>query len=402
MRSSYASSGDGISNPMVFGGLSKDRLGPVLVGTRALKESDDVLVNDKPWASGVQEALTGSHVFVCAHGSRDNRCGVCGPVLIDKFKEEAELRGLTNQVFVTACSHIGGHKYAGNLIIYSLGSDRSISGHWGQIGASCDEAEKINDPKLPNGGESKKIEEKPQENGNRIENNENFSGRCQGANSNGFTCCKEASLEQNSGSEEKKLKETRESCARKDALGKLSSLIGNWEQSDVLAAAAVVGAVATVAVAYSFYRSPGIAPSLSISPLYLSLHLWHISRSILAACSLCFINPSSIVSTSAQIVPHRTAAIEGLFLYMPKDSDEHSFNTEAFKKMRHLKFLVLNYVKLTGSYKHFSMELRLLSWFGFPLEAIPAAFDLQNLVYMDLRYSKLVRVWEDSNLVRYI
>ncbi|XP_048433798.1 altered inheritance of mitochondria protein 32-like [Pyrus x bretschneideri] len=69
-------------------------------------------------------------VFACAHGSRDNRCGVCGPVLIDKFKEEAELRGLTNQVFVTACSHIGGHKYAGNLIIYSPGSDGSITGHW--------------------------------------------------------------------------------------------------------------------------------------------------------------------------------------------------------------------------------------------------------------------------------
>ncbi|KAM1015270.1 hypothetical protein ACFX13_045844 [Malus domestica] len=34
------------------------------------------------------------------------------------------------KVFVTACSHIGGHKYAGNLIIYSPGSDGSITGHW--------------------------------------------------------------------------------------------------------------------------------------------------------------------------------------------------------------------------------------------------------------------------------
>ncbi|XP_048433584.1 uncharacterized protein LOC125474192 [Pyrus x bretschneideri] len=169
-----------------------------------LKESDvdsfvdDVLVNDKPWASVVQEALTGSHVFVCAHGSRDNRCGVCGPVRIDKFKEEAELRGLTNQVFVTACSHIGGHKYAGNLIIYSPGSDGSITlQRWrkrsrsselditalpcmGQMGVSSDEAEKINDLKLPNGGESKKIKEKPQENSNQIQKNENFSGCCKG------------------------------------------------------------------------------------------------------------------------------------------------------------------------------------------------------------------------------
>ncbi|RXH89384.1 hypothetical protein DVH24_031741 [Malus domestica] len=108
---------------------------PQMIKYRGLKKSDvdsfvdDVLVNDKPWASGVQETLTGSHVFVCAHGSRDKRCGFCGPVLIDKFKEEAELRGLTNKVFVIACFHVGGHKYTGNLIVYSPGSDGSITGH---------------------------------------------------------------------------------------------------------------------------------------------------------------------------------------------------------------------------------------------------------------------------------
>ncbi|CAN6574939.1 unnamed protein product [Malus baccata var. baccata] len=259
---------------------------PQMIKYRGLKESDvdsfvdDVLVNDKPWASGVQEPLTGPHVFICTHMSRNEMNRYFARVLIDKFKEEVELRGLTNQVFVAACFHTGGHN--GNLIIYSPGLDGSITGHWygyvfphvvpelldqhigkgeiierlwrGQMGASLDEAEKINDQKLPNGGESKKIKEKPQENGNQIQNNENFLGCCQDANSNGFTCCKEVSLEQNDGSEEKKVKETRESCAKKDALGKLSSLIGNWEQSDVLAAAAVVGAVATVAVAYSFYR----------------------------------------------------------------------------------------------------------------------------------------------------
>lgn len=125
----------------------------------------------------------------------------------------------------------------------------------GQMGVSSEEGEKINNQKLRNGEDNKKSEEKPQENGNQIQNNENFSGCCQGAN--GFTCCKDVSLEQNSGSEEKKLKETTEACGKKDALGRLSSLIGKWEQSDVLAAAAVVGAVATVAVAYSLYRRSG-------------------------------------------------------------------------------------------------------------------------------------------------
>ncbi|XP_048433783.1 uncharacterized protein LOC103956653 isoform X2 [Pyrus x bretschneideri] len=107
---------------------------PQMIKYRGLKESDvdsfvdDVLVNHKSWASGVQEPLTGSHVFVCTHCSREewNRDGA--RVLIDKFEEEAELRGLTNQLFVTACYHTGGHN--GNLIIYSPGSDGSITGHW--------------------------------------------------------------------------------------------------------------------------------------------------------------------------------------------------------------------------------------------------------------------------------
>ena len=105
-----------------------------MLNQRGLKESDvdsfvdDVLVNHKPWASRVSELLTGSHVFVCAHCNRDERNRDSARVLIDKFKEEAELRGLTNQVFVTACYYTGGHN--GNLIIYCPGLDGSITGHW--------------------------------------------------------------------------------------------------------------------------------------------------------------------------------------------------------------------------------------------------------------------------------
>lgn len=79
---------------------------------------------------GTEEELNGSFVFVCAHTARDKRCGVCGPPLIEKFKEEIQSKNLADRVFVTACSHIGGHKYAGNVIIFSAGPDGKVAGNW--------------------------------------------------------------------------------------------------------------------------------------------------------------------------------------------------------------------------------------------------------------------------------
>ena len=91
---------------------------------------EEVLVKETGWLSGSDEMMMGSYVFVCAHGSRDRRCGVCGPVLISKFKEEISLCGLQGQVYVKPCSHIGGHKYAGNVIIFSQNMNGEVSGHW--------------------------------------------------------------------------------------------------------------------------------------------------------------------------------------------------------------------------------------------------------------------------------
>ncbi|GFY83110.1 sucrase/ferredoxin-like family protein [Actinidia rufa] len=310
---------------------------PEMIKYRCLKDSvvdgfvDDVLVNGKPWASGVQEVLSGSHVFVCAHASRDRRCGVCGPALIEKFKEEIELRGLKDQVSVSACSHVGGHKYAGNLIIFSADQEGNIAGHWygyvtpddvaelleqhigkgeiiqhlwrpqqrpvnltarcatalaamqlskllivsfflleamhfdnllqhvsaanifstqyaakqhrGKMGAPAEPAEKADELKIPNGKDLEKIE-KP--NGDSSQDKkDDASSCCQG--DNGFSCCRDGNLE---------VKETTEVQGRKGP-GKMSSWMRNWEERDVLTAAALVGAVATIAVAYSFYRRSG-------------------------------------------------------------------------------------------------------------------------------------------------
>ncbi|XP_060191580.1 altered inheritance of mitochondria protein 32-like [Lycium barbarum] len=240
---------------------------PEMIKYRDLKESDvdafvdDVLVNGNPWSSGLQESLSGSYVFVCAHNNRDRRCGVCGPILIEEFSKAIESKGLKDKVHVTACSHIGGHKYAGNVIIFSSGKDGEIVGHWygyvtpndvpvlldehigegkvierlwrGQMGQYEKVTDKVDEQKVP---EVTNEEKKPLENGTQESNVTGFSC-CQG--DAGVSCCRDASAEQ---------KES------KKGQGRVSNWFGKWEQREVLTAVGVVGAVAVVAVAYGFYK----------------------------------------------------------------------------------------------------------------------------------------------------
>ncbi|WOH05077.1 hypothetical protein DCAR_0624489 [Daucus carota subsp. sativus] len=278
---------------------------PDMIKYRGLTETgvesfvEDVLVNGKPWTAGVQEVLAGSHVFICAHNSRDRRCGVCGPALIEKFIEEIKLKGLKNQVMVSACSHIGGHKYAGNLIIFSEDSEGKVSGHWYGYVAPDDvpelldqhigkgeiieriwsigeqklsnendmkndfekEAEKVDEQKLPNGNEAKK---EPQPRESSQEEKPTAQSCCQGDDR--ISCCREQTAD-----EELPLQKTKTSCCQstngnssgsnevlekevKKPLGRLRSWAGKWEQHEVYAAAGVVGAVATAGVVYSLYR----------------------------------------------------------------------------------------------------------------------------------------------------
>jgi hypothetical protein len=73
--------------------------------------------------------LTGlSFILVCMHRERDKRCGNIGPLIIDEFKNIINAKGLSEEVFVLGVSHVGGHKYAGNCIIYH--SNPILSGHW--------------------------------------------------------------------------------------------------------------------------------------------------------------------------------------------------------------------------------------------------------------------------------
>lgn len=74
-------------------------------------------------------------ILVCGHGGRDDRCGQMAPILMAEFEEKLQrqniaiLKGVpsaeTNNSFnsmpsarIASISHIGGHKFAGNVIVY--------------------------------------------------------------------------------------------------------------------------------------------------------------------------------------------------------------------------------------------------------------------------------------------
>ncbi|OJJ43743.1 hypothetical protein ASPZODRAFT_102456 [Penicilliopsis zonata CBS 506.65] len=69
-------------------------------------------------------------ILICSHGGRDMRCGVMAPALETEFRRVLDMRGFSSDstkpsvidgprhANIGLISHIGGHKYAGNVIIY--------------------------------------------------------------------------------------------------------------------------------------------------------------------------------------------------------------------------------------------------------------------------------------------
>ncbi|KAI0011097.1 Sucraseferredoxin-like protein [Xylariaceae sp. FL0662B] len=99
-------------------------------------------------------------VLICGHGGRDKRCGIFGPVLQAEFERQLPKAGIDvlhgpaidesvsaprlpattgeapRAARVGQISHIGGHKYAGNVIIYlpptfknNAGNAHALAGH---------------------------------------------------------------------------------------------------------------------------------------------------------------------------------------------------------------------------------------------------------------------------------
>ncbi|PWN53567.1 Lipoate synthase [Violaceomyces palustris] len=111
----------------------------VKVGPLSLRSLDEGL----PFHERVKEALKNSriqsakpspddetHIYVCTHGARDCRCGVAGNAFLEALREEVrrnEASLISNgkpapkKVKVWPISHVGGHQWAANALVYPHG-----------------------------------------------------------------------------------------------------------------------------------------------------------------------------------------------------------------------------------------------------------------------------------------
>ncbi|KAI9085181.1 hypothetical protein K1719_032892 [Acacia pycnantha] len=94
-----------------------------------------------------------------------------------------------------------------------------------------------------------------------------------------------------------------------------------------------------------------------------------------------------------------TRSIEGLALNMSRNNSS-SLSTDMFMKMKMLRLLQLVKVKFTGDYDYLSTNLRWLCWHGFPLKDMPMNFNMEKIVAIDLKWSKLVKVWKKRQLLK--
>ena len=115
--------GDAAGDVLLFPQMRRHRLGPERVRdkTEIAAFVRSVVVDGRGYADAESVSVAShAHVFVCTHASRDARCGVCGPALVDAFRASvAADPALRGRVEVRGCSHVGGHKYAGNVLVFA-------------------------------------------------------------------------------------------------------------------------------------------------------------------------------------------------------------------------------------------------------------------------------------------
>ncbi|XP_076897048.1 altered inheritance of mitochondria protein 32-like [Bidens hawaiensis] len=241
---------------------------------------EEVLVKEGEWLPGNPESLTGTFIFVCAHGSRDQRCGVRGPAVIARFRTEIVSRGLQTKVSVRPCSHIGGHKYARNVIIFGSNDRGKVTGHWyGYV--MPDDVPTLLEHHVEKGEfvdrlwrGQKRLSENNQNNGNELTviangANNSIDDVCDPMEHGG--CCNSPPIAPEDPTNIKCATSQKKKGIKNHITSNMSNKAGptthkvynmptwleTWEREDIYATLALIGAALSVAVAYNCYRQLG-------------------------------------------------------------------------------------------------------------------------------------------------
>ncbi|KAK9472622.1 Sucraseferredoxin-like protein [Dipodascopsis tothii] len=89
-------------------------------------DSPDAPVPETIGSATVSKVAHFAVILLCSHRTRDKRCGVTAPILKKEFEHNLRDHGLLRDatdsrpggVPIYFINHVGGHKYAGNVIIY--------------------------------------------------------------------------------------------------------------------------------------------------------------------------------------------------------------------------------------------------------------------------------------------
>lgn len=224
---------------------------------------DEVLVQNQIWLSGRPERLSGTHIFVCSHASHDIRCGISGPVIIGKLRQELCTRGLEFDVCIRPCTHVGGHKYKANVIVYSLDvkcyANVTADDVYGLVDELFDMGVLIDEPRRSFQALSEVDDLQLVHSSSTQSFNEGYRDdpRLLQEQVEGFVDVK-TSLFTNVGRASfcERADDAKRHADRFSAHNwwQASWWFNSWERDDTLAALAVVGAATSVTVAYQLYR----------------------------------------------------------------------------------------------------------------------------------------------------
>lgn len=74
----------------------------------------------------VESSYEKNLITICGHKNRDIRCGLLAPLLKAEFDKVLKLRKLHSNIDTGYISHVGGHAYAGNVIMYDKKFKHSV------------------------------------------------------------------------------------------------------------------------------------------------------------------------------------------------------------------------------------------------------------------------------------